>query len=237
MGRNTIVNLTRLGTVKKSQKMKRVNVSKVGPNTEWAKRVLESQALISVKEVFNLKPKLIKDFIKSLRQFVKKKERGLLYAEGPAQERDSDSSEESEEESGDEDDDLPPLSCLTTYVKKEPIPLFLDPGAAYSIISTELLKSLNINTGELITSIKIKPVSGKVVEIRKRVELPIEFDDGIIIGIPFIVIKECAVPILLGLDTCMRLKSKINYEEETYAINLENKKHTYQLYSKDNVIR
>ncbi|OMJ08254.1 hypothetical protein AYI69_g11142 [Smittium culicis] len=135
MFRNTIVNLTRLGTVKKSQKMKRAN-------------------------------------------FVKKKETGLLYAKGPAQERDSDSSEESEKESGDEDDDLLPLSYLTIYVNKEPIPLFLDPEAAYSIISTELLKSLNLNAGDLKVPIKIKPVSGKVVEIRKGVELPIEFDDG-----------------------------------------------------------
>ncbi|OMJ09990.1 hypothetical protein AYI70_g10602 [Smittium culicis] len=233
MDYNKIVNLPHLGSVKKSQKKKkRTTGNKVAPNTEWAKRVLESQAPISLKEVFILKPKLIKDFIKSLQQFEKKKERGILFAEYPPSDTDSESNEDSGSES-DEDEEVPPLSYLTTYVNKEPIPLFLDPGAAYSIISAELLKSLRLYAVNLKAPIKIKPVSGKVVEILKEVELPIEFDDGIVVGIPFIVLKECDVPILLGLDACMRLKSKINYEEETYSINIRNKKHTYQLYSKE----
>ncbi|OMJ20224.1 hypothetical protein AYI70_g4249, partial [Smittium culicis] len=157
MDYNKIVNLPRLGSVKKSQKKKkRTTGNKVAPNTEWAKRVLESQAPISLKEFFSLKPKLIKDFIKSLQQFEKKKDRGILYAEYPPSDTDSESNEDSGSES-DEDEEVPPLSYLTTYVNKEPIPLFLDPGAAYSIISAELLKSLRLYAVNLKAPIKIKP--------------------------------------------------------------------------------
>ncbi|OMJ26911.1 Pro-Pol polyprotein [Smittium culicis] len=150
--------------------------------------------------------------------------------------RDSYSGSESENnEESDEDDEADPLSYLTTYINKETIPLFLDPGAAYSIISDALLKSLNIRPTKLKVPIRINPVSGNAVNIRKGVEMPIEFDDGTILMIPFIVLRECAVPIFLGLDACMRMKAKINYEDETYSIRIQGKKHVYKLYRNETI--
>ncbi|OMJ29743.1 hypothetical protein AYI69_g740 [Smittium culicis] len=134
-----IANLPHLGSIPKTEK-KRLSSNKASPNTEWTKRVLDSLAPISVKEVFNLKPKLIKDFIKSLLMFERSRDKSVLYAEQPKRDSDSGSESENNEES-DEDDEGDPLSYLTTYINNEPIPLFLDPGAAYSIISDALLKS------------------------------------------------------------------------------------------------
>ncbi|OMJ28611.1 Pro-Pol polyprotein [Smittium culicis] len=226
MNPRRVVDLPRLGSTKSLRKKKQAP-NRAEHNPEWAKRVLESQAPISVKEVLNLKPKMIKVFIKSLQKLERAKEKNLLYAEY------SDSETSSGSETSSDEEDIESLSYLTTYVKHIPILLFLDPGAAYSIISEKLVLKLDLKPTKLKSSIKIKPVSGNVIEIRKGIELPIEFDDGSVVRIPFIVLSDCAVPILLGLDACMRLKAKINYSDETFTLTISKKNFTYQLYSKD----
>ncbi|OMJ21150.1 Transposon Tf2-11 polyprotein [Smittium culicis] len=225
-------NVPRLGKINK--KKKKTNNSRIEPENEWSKRVLDSQAPISIKEVLALKPKLVKDLVKSLQYVGKSRKRNILYAEESESESEESDSENDDAESEGEGEEES-LSYLCTYINSEPIPLFIDPGAAYSIISSNLLKKLNFLTTKLKNPIRIKPVSGDTILVRHSVDIPIEFDDSTMVVINFIVVENCAVPILLGLNSCQRLKSKIDYESETFTIRNKKKKYIYQLYSKESL--
>ncbi|OMJ20152.1 hypothetical protein AYI69_g6330 [Smittium culicis] len=223
-------NVPRLGKINK--KKKKTNNSRIEPENEWSKRVLDSQAPISIKEVLAPKPKLVKDLVKSLQYVGKSRKRNILYAE----ESESESEEsDSENDDGESEGEEESLSYLCTYINSELIPLFIDPGAAYSIISSNLLKKLKFLTTKLKNPIRIKPVSGDTILVRHSVDIPIEFDDSTMVVINFIVVENCAVPILLGLNSCQRLKSKIDYESETFTIRNKKKKYSYQLYSKESL--
>ncbi|OMJ21529.1 hypothetical protein AYI69_g5764, partial [Smittium culicis] len=151
----------RLGKVHK--KKKKITQQKQEPNPEWTKRVLDSQAPISVREVLSLKPKLIKDLVRSLNSMGRTKRKPLLYAENleSAESSDSNNSESSDDSEEEEDD---ALSYLATYINKQPVPLFLDPGASYSIIDISLVKKLGLDITKLKIPVKIKSVNGEITE-------------------------------------------------------------------------
>ncbi|OMJ26485.1 Retrovirus-related Pol polyprotein from transposon [Smittium culicis] len=233
--RKSIVTLPKLGKIGSTKLKVKSSTKSSIPNPECSKRVLDSQVPISVRGVLSITPKLIKELNHSLNYVKRSKVKPLLYAEDLSDfSKDESESEDSQSESSEITQEIA-LSYLATYIDKYPIPLFIDPGASYSIIDTKLVDSLGLDRTKLKAPIKIKAVNGELSEIKTGIIIPIEFEDGKIINIPFIILDECAVPILLGLDTCQRLKAKIDYNKETFTLRKGREEIRIQIYSKENI--
>ncbi|OMJ14646.1 hypothetical protein AYI70_g7752 [Smittium culicis] len=129
------------------------------------------------------------------------------------------------------------LCYFLASVNGQEVPVFIDSGARYSIIDKRLVKSLGILTVRLQTPIKIISVNGgEITEITEEIIIPLELEKGIIINIKFLVLENCAVYILMGIDACQNLKVNIDYKIETISFRHQKHKTTLQLMSKKNII-
>ncbi|OLY79786.1 Retrovirus-related Pol polyprotein from transposon 412 [Smittium mucronatum] len=79
-------------------------------------------------------------------------------------------------------------------------------------------------------------VNGEVTKITEEIILPLELEKGLISNIIFLVLENCAVYILMGIDACQKLQVKIDYKLETISFRHSNQKTTLQLMSKENII-
>ncbi|OMJ29235.1 Retrovirus-related Pol polyprotein from transposon [Smittium culicis] len=191
-------------------------------SAELTKKILNSPAPLSIMETLVLKPKILDEVINYLKLLKRKKNNVLLADKKLNNAREK---------------PVEALSYILTHVKGEPLPLFLDPGARYSIIKETMAEELQFPIEKLEVPINIRTVSGDLVQIFDCTRLPLEFEKDLIIPTTFIVMRDCAVPILLGLDVCQNLKAAINYEEETFELTYRNKRSKFQLLSKDNIYK
>ncbi|EPZ36925.1 hypothetical protein O9G_006166, partial [Rozella allomycis CSF55] len=128
-----------------------------------------------------------------------------------------------------------PVSFVIGKICNQEIPLFLDVGATCSIVSEKLLRALGVGfTRENAGA--IRPVDGPPVAVLGTATLLIAFYDDVVIPVKFKVLGKCTVPILIGIDVCQGLRSKIDYEKEIWTFIYEEKNVALQLYARDAMI-
>ncbi|PVU92394.1 hypothetical protein BB561_003855 [Smittium simulii] len=181
------------------------------------RRILDSPAPISNAELFKLKPELIKSMneeIKTLGQNSAKNY--LLYGI-------------------DAKDEEPKTFILAKITNKE-VPIFIDTGAMNSIIDYKVLNSLNITPSLLDTPHYIKPVGGARIALNHYIRLNVLLEEDFQLSATFLVMKDCAVPILMGMDILQENEANINYSHNVLTFSLGSKC-SVQLYSKEELDR
>ncbi|OMJ11827.1 Retrovirus-related Pol polyprotein from transposon, partial [Smittium culicis] len=200
-------------------------------NSTLPGRILDMNFPITIKEFLLIKHKAVDDLISTLRHVKKSKpKKNILLAN--ESDSSSDESDGYSELINSRKDKTPLCSYVLIKIGHYKVPLIVDTGASCCIISLNFLKALNIKyvSNEVIET--IKPVDGPPLEIKGRVVLTICFAEDVNLAIEFQVLGSCAVPILLGRDVCHSLKSKVNYEEETFSFNYKRRLIRLQLFSK-----
>ncbi|OMJ10387.1 hypothetical protein AYI69_g10262 [Smittium culicis] len=189
-------------------------------NSEFTNRVLEAPVPMNLKEVLALQPKKVDELIEALKNLKKYKGKRTLLA------HDVNKTNIFRNEL---------LTYVLVHFEETPLPLFIDTGARYSIISSVTAKNLNVPINKLDNNIRIRPVKGDVIEVNEYADVPLKFEDNLVIPTRFIIIKGCAVPVLLGLDVLDKLKARINYEEEVFTLMHNKTRHNFQLYSEESL--
>ncbi|OMJ13513.1 Transposon Ty3-I Gag-Pol polyprotein [Smittium culicis] len=200
-------------------------------NSTLPERILDMNFPITIKEFLLIKPKAVDDLISTLRHVKKSKpKKNILLAN--ESDSSSDESDGYSEPINSRKDKTPSCSYVLIKIGHYKVPLIVDTRASCFIVSLNFLKALNIKyvSNEVIET--IKPVDGPPLEIKGRVVLTICFAEYVNLALEFQVLGSCAVPILLGRDVCHSLKSKVNYEEETFSFNYKRRLIRLQLFSK-----
>ncbi|OMJ29471.1 hypothetical protein AYI69_g1019 [Smittium culicis] len=212
----------RLGAVPKKKKK---TIQKYPPAIFT--RIMDSPAPVSLLEFCQIKPQMIPDIISGLQSLKREKiKRNALWTSEI-------SAEESEEE---EDEEPEPVSFILLEAANQILPVFLDIGAAHSIIKRSMVMELSLPTFKLKKPFALQPVSGPSFLVSEGVVIHAKFEEDIIIPIEFVVIEKGPVPIILGLDVCQRLYSNINYKDETFTIEIDGKNYATQIYSRETLL-
>ncbi|OLY82925.1 hypothetical protein AYI68_g2947 [Smittium mucronatum] len=135
------------------------------------------------------------------------------------------------------EDDPEPVSYILLETGNRILPVFLDIGAANSIINISLVNDMSLPTFKLKNPFSLQPVSGPPFLVKEGVLINSKFEEDIIIPIEFVVINDGPVPIILGLDICQKLYSNINYKDETFTIEIEGKRYSTQIFSREALIQ
>ncbi|OMJ10356.1 hypothetical protein AYI69_g10280 [Smittium culicis] len=101
------------------------------------------------------------------------------------------------------------LTYVLAHVEETPLPLFIDTGA--------------------------RPVKGNFIEVNEYADVPLKFEGNLVIPTRLIIIKGCAVPVLLGLDVLDKLLARINYKDEVFTLMHNKTRHNFQLYSEESL--
>ncbi|OMJ26640.1 Transposon Tf2-11 polyprotein [Smittium culicis] len=217
--------------VSKSKPKKKINSAINNSLSALSGRILDSDAPISVRELFKISPKYLNDTIKLLQQIRNSKNGSILY----------NSTYENEIKSYDDEDQTPininapsALSYLLCKIGEKNIPLFIDVGSSACVVSIPLLKALGIPYTPKQT--RVTSVGGDSLTIVGVALIPIKFEE-ITIYLYFKVLKKCAVSIILGLDVCQILKAKIDYENQTFEIKFHKEIISLQIYTKENILQ
>ncbi|OMJ28199.1 hypothetical protein AYI69_g2332 [Smittium culicis] len=217
-GRKQNKNSKKISKIKK--KSKKRGTTAASGNSEFTNRVLEAPVPMNLKEVLALQPKKVDELIEALKNLKKYKGKRTLLA------HDVNKTNIFRNEL---------LTYVLVHVEETPLPLFIDTGARYSIISSVTAKKLNVPINKLDNNIRIRPVKGDDIEFNEYADVPLKFEDNLVIPTRFIIIKGCAVPVLLGLDVLDKLKARINYEEEVFTLMHNKTRHNFQLYSEESL--
>ncbi|OMJ13990.1 hypothetical protein AYI69_g8770 [Smittium culicis] len=78
-------------------------------------------------------------------------------------------------------------------------------------------------------------MDGPKIHILEKVVLNIKFEIEIVFPIEFILLKKCAVSIILGRYACQLLKSAVDYKDVIWTFSCEGRKIKKQLYNKNEV--
>ncbi|OMJ10062.1 hypothetical protein AYI69_g10403 [Smittium culicis] len=127
----------------------------------------------------------------------------------------------------------PHLTSENGIRTRHSLPLFIDTGARYSIISNLAAEKLNVPISKLKNVIRISPVKEDPINVREYADVPLRFEDDLVIPTRFININGCAAPVLLGLDVLEKLKVKLNYEKELFTLTYNRNRYNFQLYSEE----
>ena len=159
-------------------------------------RMMESPAALSLKELIALKPTLLKEIIADLRAVSRNKPKKVLQAtidhssetsdeEGSDEDISEAESIESDCESFDElsdsdaemvngDEDEPKrmdLSYIMVTIAGQPVPMLVDTGADFCIVSASLVRRLGLAVEPLTRDFTISPVGGARIKLESMVRL------------------------------------------------------------------
>lgn len=164
-------------------------------------KVLDSSVPMTVRELLKIRPAIIKTLAGQLDDA----KRGVALAvDGEALNSER----------------FDATSYVLVKVGDNEVSLFVDIGASCCIVTKKFLKSMGIPFKSKQSGVLL-PAAGEVMRIVGEVILEVGFAEGILVKLTFAVVEECVVPLLLGLDACKALKSKIDYEYDTLEFEWE----------------
>ncbi|PVU93508.1 hypothetical protein BB559_003240 [Furculomyces boomerangus] len=191
-------------------------------------RLLDSNAPITVRELFRVNPVALNETIRTLQLLRNSRSEKALY-----------NNENNSNVTPNPNLMVPlnkikpkPLSYVVGKILSNDVSFFLDIGSTSCVISLELMKQLNLEFEK--KSAFVTAVGGDMIKVLGKAIIPITFED-INLMVQFQVLEECAVPILLGIDFCQLVDGKINYGEETFSFSYCGKEVRLQLYHKSNI--
>ncbi|OMJ19227.1 hypothetical protein AYI69_g6718, partial [Smittium culicis] len=176
---------------------------------------------ISVRELLGMKPSLLNKLLDCLRRNKSNEGRSLFYAK-------NETSELQEEKP------FTPSYVMMTY-KNHDLPILIDTGASYSLISKEIVTKLRIPTKQLKKAIYIQSVSGKTIRLEEICRIQLGLENGESLDIDFVIMESCAVPVLLGMDGCKKLKIRLYYDKNILSYKSNDTRESVQLHSRETV--
>ena len=194
-------------------KLKKKSEKKDG-RSELMGRVLDGPAPISLRELIkSLKPAAAQSMVNELRSAIRVSSNKILSVE--------------------EEDETQDVAYLLVSVNDQKLPLYVDNGSANSIISLKLVKVLNLEMHPLERVIHLRGISNDRISIEHFTNVPICFDTDVIILVRCLVMKDSAVPFLIGLKSLVKNRAILHYNDQTLSIQVSGKYRAFQLFSKD----
>ncbi|POM79950.1 Hypothetical protein PHPALM_2272, partial [Phytophthora palmivora] len=106
----------------------------------------------------------------------------------------------------------------TGYIDCVPMDMLIDSGAVASLVDYRVLKKVGLSELSLKPySMNLNGVSGKPLDIRGVVELPIRLGTLELV-LPFVVAKRLHVDVILGTDTLKAFRAVIDLEADTVML-------------------
>ncbi|OMJ28793.1 hypothetical protein AYI69_g1728 [Smittium culicis] len=208
---------SRLGKPKKQAKKKPKPRTKM---TEWPNRVLDSSAQISVRELLSLKPSLLNELLSCLRKSSFKESRSIFYAE---KDQDKERSESL----------FTPSYILMRYGNQD-LPILIDTGASYPLINQDILSKLGIQAIKMKNPLFIQLVSGKTIKLEEKCRMTLVMENDEVV-LNFVIMENCAVSVLLGMDGCKSLKFRLYYDKNILSYKYNNSRGSVQLHSRETI--
>ncbi|OLY78063.1 hypothetical protein AYI68_g7896 [Smittium mucronatum] len=222
----TVVDLppigNRMGSAKTKIKKKKGKAgNKISQkDRDFTQRLLTAPAPMTLEESLIARPQALESVIQEFRK-LKNKPKRQLYAE---------------EENTLAINSFREIPCyLLLEHRGKALPIFVDTGATYSLISKELAKSLNLDSVELNNPIRIQPVKGKDITITTCCVLELKLDESLYVNMTFAILPDCAVPIILGLDNIITLNGRLRYDTSVMSVKVGEKRAKLQLLPKADV--
>ncbi|PVU85984.1 hypothetical protein BB561_006847 [Smittium simulii] len=204
--------INKMGIVEKKRKpLKPKTVSSI------TNRILDSEAPLTNKELFQIKPQLIPELISGLQYFKRTNvPRKVLV-----------SNEKNKSKA---------LSFVRVVLGDQNVALHVDNGADYSIINSKFIEGMGIELSSMDRPFHIQPLKGVPVTVDKVATILVSFEADIKIPIDFIVMDNIAVQAILGIDALQALRAKIDYANEIILFDYKNKVFEIQLYTRDDIL-
>ncbi|OLY83008.1 hypothetical protein AYI68_g2866 [Smittium mucronatum] len=204
-----------LGKVNLKATKKAMKVSQ--RDKEFTERLLAAPKSLALEKSVITLPQALQNIIQEF-QKLKKKSKRQIYAEyGTEVKRNS-------------------FKEITFYLvlghRGKALPILVDTGATYSLISEEFANILSIRKKELANHIRIQPVSGDDINIVKRYSLELKLDEYLYVNMSFAILPDCAVPIILGIYNIITLNSRLRYETVVMSVKVGPIRAKLQLYPK-----
>ncbi|OMJ26296.1 hypothetical protein AYI70_g281 [Smittium culicis] len=209
---------SRLGKPKKSVKKKTKPKARI---SEWSTRILNSSAQISVRELLSIKPSLLSELLSCLRKSNSAESRHIFYAENGKTEISNDKT-------------FTPSYIMMSY-KNRDLPILIDTGASYSLMNKEIVTKLGIPLKKMRKPIFIQSVSGKTIKLEEKCRITVVLENEEQVEVDFVIMENCAVPVLLGMDGCKSLKVRLYYDKNLLSYKFNDNRESVQLHSRENI--
>ncbi|OLY81467.1 Transposon Ty3-G Gag-Pol polyprotein [Smittium mucronatum] len=115
--------------------------------------------------------------------------------------------------------------------------IVIDSGASCSLVGGKLLKKLGAVPQKVANETSIVPVGGKELSILSKVSLCVQFTRDTSRIIEFLVLEDCAVPLILGRDAIVGMRGIIDYSKDVYKFKDGDKTIELQMYPKKEIIK
>lgn len=121
-------------------------------------------------------------------------------------------------------------SYILANIKEKKLPIQVDNGADYSIISNSLVQELNLELTELDKPISLQGIRGPGFKANMCTLVMLQFIEGEIIH-PFIIIEDPSCPCLVGIDFLKRFNAQIDYVNDTIQLETKQMQMALQLHT------
>ncbi|OMJ26574.1 hypothetical protein AYI70_g55 [Smittium culicis] len=210
---------SRLDKPKKSVKKKKTKPKARIP--EWSTLILNSSAQISVRGLLSIKQSLLSEILSCLRKRNSAESCHIFYAENGNTEISNDKTFTS--------------SYIMMRYKNRDLPILIDTGASYSLMNKEIVTKLGIPLKKMRKPIFIQSVSGKTIKLEEKCRITVVLENEEQIEVDSVIMENCAVPVLLGIDGCKSLKVRLYYDKNLLSYKFNDNRESVKLHSRENI--